>query len=434
MTNTCPATAKVASGLPVAVVDETGECAMTNDQRGIRKRTRLHRKVLSSIGVAVVATLIGACGGSTAEEVAETTLQPEPEPVAEVTTTLPATTVPEEPWKITQLLTTPGPSFANVLHAVAEAQGFYRANNLEVSTDYPGNSVKAIQTMVAGRGTIAAADSFALLVAAGEDLDVVSVFNVFSGYPFGFAVRNDSPIKEWNVDTIRGTRIGVTDFAGGEVPVLRGALARLGLAEGEGVEFVAIGYGGAETAEAIESGAVDVFAGSVIDFEIFRAAGVDVRVITPSFIQDFPGTVFVTTSDLLAENRDALAAFLRAQSQALVFLRANPEAAAKIAVEAAPASAEGVDLDFVADFLQDLIVAGNVAAFDSADENYRRLGAQNPVAFDDYQKFLIETGTADDDGITLSKEVDVMKFVDSSLVDAANDFDYDAIEELAESS
>ncbi|MGA1182664.1 MAG: ABC transporter substrate-binding protein [Ilumatobacteraceae bacterium] len=389
--------------------------------------------MLYSSGIVTAGALLAACGGGESNDaVATTTASTEPAPPGtEGAAAGSTTTAPAEPWQIKQLLTTPGPSFANALHAVAEAQGFYRDNYVEVSTDYPGNSVKAIQTMIAGSGTIAAADSFALLVAAGEDLDVVSIYNVFRGYPFGFAVRNDSPIMEWAEDTVRGTRIGVTDFAGGEVPVLRGALARLGLAEGDGVEFVAIGYGGAETAEAIESGAVDIFAGSVVDFEIFRAAGVDVRVITPDYIQSFPGTVFATTPDLLVENSDGLGAFLRAQSQALVFLRANPEAAAEIAIAAAPASAEGVDVAFVAGFLEDLIVAGNEAAFDSTDPGYRLLGTQDSAAFDDYQKFLIETGTADDDGITLSREVDVAQYVDNSLVEVANDFDYDAIEALA---
>lgn len=420
--------------------------SMSND--GVKARVWTRREMLYSTGIVTAGALLAACGGGESNDAVATTASTEPAPPgtegatagstttaapvsSPVATDAPTTTAPAEPWQIKQLLTTPGPSFANALHAVAEAQGFYRDNYVEVSTDYPGNSVKAIQTMIAGSGTIAAADSFALLVAAGEDLDVVSIYNVFRGYPFGFAVRNDSPITEWTEDTVRGTRIGVTDFAGGEVPVLRGALARLGLAEGDGVEFVAIGYGGAETAEAIESGAVDIFAGSVVDFEIFRAAGVDVRVITPDYIQSFPGTVFATTPDLLAENSDGLGAFLRAQSQALVFLRANPEAAAEIAIAAAPASAEGVDVAFVAGFLADLIVAGNEAAFDSTDPGYRLLGTQDPAAFDDYQKFLIETGTADDDGITLSRVVDVALYVDNSLVEAANDFDYDAIEALA---
>ncbi|MGA1748193.1 MAG: ABC transporter substrate-binding protein [Ilumatobacteraceae bacterium] len=406
---------------------------MTTSNDGVKARVWTRREMLYSSGIVTAGALLAACGGGESNDaVATTTASTEPAPPGtEGATAGSTTTAPAEPWRIKQLLTTPGPSFANALHAVAEAQGFYRDNYVEVSTDYPGNSVKAIQTMIAGSGTIAAADSFALLVAAGEDLDVVSIYNVFRGYPFGFAVRNDSPIMEWAEDTVRGTRIGVTDFAGGEVPVLRGALARLGLAEGDGVEFVAIGYGGAETAEAIESGAVDIFAGSVVDFEIFRAAGVDVRVITPDYIQSFPGTVFATTPDLLVENSDGLGAFLRAQSQALVFLRANPEAAAEIAIAAAPASAEGVDVAFVAGFLEDLIVAGNEAAFDSTDPGYRLLGTQDSAAFDDYQKFLIETGTADDDGITLSREVDVAQYVDNSLVDVANDFDYDAIEALA---
>jgi ABC-type nitrate/sulfonate/bicarbonate transport system substrate-binding protein len=209
----------------------------------------------------------------------------------------------------------------------------------------------------------------------------------------------------------------------------------MGLAEGEdGLELVPIGTGGAETADAIESGSVDIVAASVFDFEIFRASGVDLRVITPDYIQDFPGHGFVTTPDLLEENRDAFVRLLRADAMGTVFLRTNPQAAAEIAIGAAPASAEGLDVDVVAGFLTSVFADGNAFAFEEGNADFHRLGAQDPEAYDDFQSFLIETGSEDDDGTTLTEEVDVQPIVDNSLIEEVNDFDYDEIVALAERS
>ena len=338
--------------------------------------------------------------------------------------------------RIVELLSTPGPTFTNGPGAVAEELGFYSDEGIELSTEYPGNSVRGLQTLVGGTGTIASADSFALLVAVAEDLDFTSIYLGARGYAFGFAVNGSSPIEEWSKETVRGTRIGITELAGGEVPVLRGALARMGLAEGgdDGVELVPIGTGGPETADAIETGSVDIVAASVFDFEIFRATGVDLRVITPDYIQSFPGHGYATTPDLLDSNRDALVSLLRAKAKGVVFLRANPRAAAEMAIAAAPASAEGIDVELVAGFLEGVYADGNAFAFEDGNPDFHRLGVQDPEAFDDYQKFLIETGSADDDGTTLSAEVDVESIIDNSLIDEVNDFDYAEIEALAERS
>lgn len=338
--------------------------------------------------------------------------------------------------KIVELLSTPGPTFTNGPGAVAEEMGFYRDEGIELSVEYPGNSVRGLQTLVGGTGTIASADSFALLVAVAEDLDFTSIYLGARGYAFGFAVNGASPVEEWSKETVSGTRIGITELAGGEVPVLRGALARMGLAEGgdDGVELVPIGAGGPETADAIESGGVDIVAASVFDFEIFRASGVDLRVITPDYIQGFPGHGYATTPDLLDSNRDALVRLLRAKAKATVFLRANPSAAAEMAIAAAPASAEGIDVELISGLLVSLYADGNAFAFEDGNPDFHRLGVQDPEAFDDYQKFLIETGSSDDDGTTLSAEVDVESIIDNSLVDEINDFDYAEIEALAERS
>lgn len=338
--------------------------------------------------------------------------------------------------RLVEFLSTPGPSFTDGPGAVAAALGFFKDEGLDLTVQYPGSSIRGIQTLVGGKDAIVSADSFATMVATSEGFEVRSLFLSFRGYGFGFAVADGSPIEEWDEDTVAGTRIGITEFAGGEVPLLRGALARLGIAEGGdgGVELVPIGVEAPEAAEAVRSDTVDIVAASVFDFELLRAAGVELRNITPDYIRQFPGHGYVTTPELLDENRDLLTGFLRARAKGTVYCSANTLSAAEMAIAAAPASAEGLNTEAVATFLERILVDGNREAFDPDHPDFHRLGLQSEATWDDYQQFLIATETQGDDGVVLTSEIDPSSVIDNSLIDAVNDFDYAEIEALAKAA
>ena len=212
--------------------------------------------------------------------------------------------------------------------------------------------------------------------------------------------------------------------------MLRGALFRLGLEEGADFELVPVGEGGPDTVEALQSKTVDLFAGSTIDFATLEKSGVPLRVISPEYLTLFPGHTYATTPEILESSRDVLVGFLRARTKGLIFGRENPEAAAQIAIDYAPASAEGLDVQGIMEYLQKVRLDPNEQYFDPASPAYRKFGLQFPEAWADYQKFLIDAGV-EDEGATLTEPINIDEVVTNELIDDVSDFDYDEVVQIA---
>jgi len=330
-----------------------------------------------------------------------------------------------------ELSSFPGETFANAPSFIAQEMGWFEEEGLDYSIEYPGSTVRSIQTVVGGTTGISWTDAFGIMVANNQDFPLTSLFSTLQGSGFGFAVTPDSSITEWTADQVRGSTIGVTAFAGGEVPLLRGALARLDLEEGADYELLPVGEGGPDMAAAIEDGRVDLMAGSLLDFEVLRGAGVEMRLITPEYVEVFPGHAYATTPELLEEQREAIVGFLRARAKALVFMKTNPEAAAAIGVEYAPASAEGLSTEEVITFLETVWLDANAHYFEEGNPAFQQIGLQVPENWETYQEFLIEAGVESEEGVILTEPVDITAIVDNSLIEEVNDFDYAEVEELA---
>lgn len=388
------------------------------DASKISRRTMLRGTAVTAFGLATGVTLL-SCGDDDDDSAT---------PRTGATATTDA--VPSG-GELRELSSWPGAQFADAPMWIAQELGWHEDEGIEYSVDFPGSTVRSIQTLVGSGAGITWTDAFGIMVANSQDFPLKSLFMTFQGGGFGFAVAPDSPIQTWDADTVRGTTIGVTEFAGGEVPVLRGALALLNLVEGTDYEIVAVGEGGPESANAIQSGEVDLMAGSVLDFNIIDKSGVPVRIITPDYVQKFPGHSYATTPETLEQNRDTLVSFLRNRAKGVVFTRANPMAAAAIAMQWAEASAEGLTQEDVADFNKVLWVDGNATAFEEGSPDFHKLGFQYNEGWDQYQGFLIDAEAESDDGVILESPVDVSQVVTNDLIDEINDFDYAEIEAIA---
>jgi len=334
---------------------------------------------------------------------------------------------------MTWLSPTPGPDFIEIPAYIAEEMGYYEAENLDVTTEYPGSSSRAAQLLSAGQADLALPEPSFVLSSADSGSDVRSVWVLGNGSFFGMAVLEGSPITEWSAETVRGKRIGISEFAGGEIPLLRGALALIGVKESE-VELVVVGDGGAEAADAIESGDIDIYSTGDVGFAMLDAAGVDLVRITPDIVAGFPRLTAMVQADYLESDREAVLGWCRAWNKGIVFMNANPTAAAEIAKEYAPeAMGETSVEDVQSAFVEALLLRGLAPYFDESSDVYHKIGMQNVQGWDDYMNYLIEAGSDSDEGVRLERPVDLDKVVTNELIDEANDFDYAAIEEDAAS-
>jgi ABC-type nitrate/sulfonate/bicarbonate transport system substrate-binding protein len=332
--------------------------------------------------------------------------------------------------RLTELSAFPGPQVANAIGYTAEELGFFLDEGLDYTIEYPGSTVKATQTLATGAAGVGWLDSFGIMVSYARNVPLKAVYRTIQGNAFQFGVPQDSPIVTWDTESLRGTRIGISGFGGGEVPVLRGALFRLALQEGVDFELVPIGPAGPASVEALRVGTVQVVTGSTIDFSALAKGGAAIRTITPDYLKSFPGHTYATTPELLASHRAAMVAFLRARTKGVVFAQANLPAAAQIGMDYAPASAEGLTLEDVQEFLQLFFLDVNQMYFQAGTDTYHKFGLQNPADWDAYQTFLIEAGV-EDEGLSLTQPVDVNQIVTNELIDEVNDFDFAEIEGMA---
>jgi NitT/TauT family transport system substrate-binding protein len=332
---------------------------------------------------------------------------------------------------MTWLSPTPGPDFIEIPAYIAQELGYYEAEGLDITTEYPGSSSRAAQLLSAGQANLALPEPSFVLSSVDSGNDVRSVWVLGNGSFFGMAVLNGSPIHEWSAETVRGSRIGISEFAGGEIPLLRGALALIGVKESE-VELVVVGDGGAEAADAIESGDIDIYSTGDVGFALLAAAGVDLVRITPDIVAGFPRLTAMVQGEYLTSNRNAVLGWCRAWNKGIVFMNANPTAAAVIAKQYAPENLGETSVEDVQQaFVEALLLRGLTPYFDPQSDVFQKIGMQDLQGWDDYMNYLIKAGADSDEGVRLTRPVDLSKVVTNELVDEANDFDYASIEKEA---
>jgi len=390
---------------------------------GLSRRQLLQRSVIGAIGLGGGLSIL-SCGDDDDASSTDTTA------AGGETTTEGGSEASTGLEKLTELSSFPGPQFSNAFGYVTQELGFFEDEGVDYTIKYPGSTIKTVQTLVAGATSVGWQDFFGILVANSQNFPLKAIYRTRQGSSFGFAVPPGSPITTWDAETVRGKKLGISEFGGGEVPVLRGALFRLGLEEGTDFELVPVGEGGPDTVEALESGTVQMMAGSTIDFSSIIKAGVPLTVITPDYLKDFPGHTYATTPELLEEKRDLMVKFLRARTKGFVFGSENLPAAAQIAMDYAPASSEGLTQQDIQEYLENVWLGSNQEYLAEDGENYRNFGMQHPDHWESYQTFLVEAGV-EDEGASLTEPVDVNAIVTNDLIAEVNDFDFDEIIQMA---
>ena len=292
-----------------------------------------------------------------------------------------------------------------------DAKGFFKEEGLKVEFEDAGGSSAAIQQVLAGNADAALPAPSAFLSAVAQGHDLKWIYSYQYANIFTLAASKESGISK--IADLKGKKVGVSDLAGGEVPLVRAVLAEAGLGEND-VQLVPVGDGSALTVQALQSGQVDAYSSSLFDIASIKAAGIDLVTILPQEAQDFPANGVVVTAEALAKNKDKYAGFLRAVAKAVVYAAANDEAAFAEAKKIRPEEFE--DAKIATNFwaAAHTLKTPPVALKDSP------IGTHYTVGFQAYHDFL-RKGSEQDGG--LAKGVDLSKVLDSSLIEAANTFD-----------
>ena len=276
--------------------------------------------------LSVLALVLVACGGGETSETTDgngTTATSQVTGSTTGTTDVTTTEGSGELRHIQVQLPNSSPSASVVSYYIAQDQGFYAENGLEVELLYGPGSGSAVQQLVSGNVPVASLSPTSMYLGVNEGAELVGIYNHFPENRFGVAVPVDSPIQ--SIEELAGLAIGISDAGGGEVPTVNAALALAGLEPSVDVDLIPVGEG-ASAVLAVENEDVAALGVSKPDVLVLRLAGLDTRMITQETLARFPGDSLAVTPETLESERDMLIGLVRGTIQGQIWSQANPEA------------------------------------------------------------------------------------------------------------
>jgi NitT/TauT family transport system substrate-binding protein len=221
--------------------------------------------------------------------------------------------------------------------AYADRAGLYAAQNLDVKVMPGGQGIDGLQMVAAGAANIAVSDPATVLAAVNQNIPVVAFAAEFHKTPQAMICRQDRGITA--LSDAAGKNFGVKNATGEETTRL--FLAKNGIDLG-GIKTTPIG---ASSVTEIIAGVVDCQLGfAVNEPNSMKKAGVEpVVFLRADYGYPSQGNVYITNSTTLAQNKDALARWVKGTAGGWENFLKDPPAAAKWIVD--NKLVDGLDLE-----------------------------------------------------------------------------------------
>jgi NitT/TauT family transport system substrate-binding protein len=308
---------------------------------------------------------------------------------------------------------------------IAEELGYFEDEGLDVSIEVVDGSSAAMQQLIAGNGDLSLPSAPAVVQAVAQGHDPVWFYTFFYQNVFDLSAPTESGVTD--LQGLQDKTIGISEPSGGEVPLIRGAMAGSGLTENEDYQLLAIGEGDASTFEALERGRAHAYSSSVFDVAAVEAAGMDLTPLLPDEFRFMPSQGLVAMRETFEEKGDAMVGFARAQAKGKVFAEANPEAANAIAEQYGPELYEDPAFaESIWEATERLFTPPEDIETDPAEV----MGTHYLPGWDFYLDFISQ-GT-EEEGAVPAGTVDTAVLVTDELLGEINDFDRAAVEQEAE--
>lgn len=189
---------------------------------------------------------------------------------------------------------------------VAQDQGSFRKNGIDIKIEQGGLGLDPIKLVAAGTNDFGVAGAGNLLLARAQGVPVVAIAAEFQHTPVGFIVRANSNIQGFR--DFSGKRVGVQ--TGSDTDVLyRALLVRNGMTSRD-LREVPIQFDPTPFA----AGQIDVLPGYVTNQPVtLRSKGIEVNVISASSQGlNYYGNVYFTSERMIREHPDRVRRFLLA--------------------------------------------------------------------------------------------------------------------------
>jgi NitT/TauT family transport system substrate-binding protein len=313
-----------------------------------------------------------------------------------------------------------GPKEEVAIVAVAEEMGYFEEEGLTVDTVNADGSVAAVQAVAGGNADITPADAGSILAGIQGNVPITAIGGVVQNWPWRIATLPDSDIS--SPEDLEGRRIGVISLASGSAPYARAFVNEGGLDPATDVELVPVGVG-AQAAAALTGGDVDVLALYTQAYQVIEDSGTELEYLdNPDIFDGIRSLTYAVSTSALEENPDVYERYLRASYKALLFSAANPEAAMRMGYEVYPSILGGADpesrIDADVSSLTAWLETATPAEGEPAD--WSDWGAISEEEWEKTQEYTVFAGQ-------IQEPLPLDRVWDGSLLEAANDFDAEAV-------
>jgi NitT/TauT family transport system substrate-binding protein len=310
-------------------------------------------------------------------------------------------------------------AFYQVLDYVAQYGGFYKAEHLNVVDQYSGNPTIAAQLVASGKGDIGAEALQPLIAGYDKGVRLQAFFLRSPRSEYVLGVPDDSPIK--TLADFKGTIIGEYSVGSSAEIYVNSMLLGAGLHKSD-YSYIPIGNG-AQAIQALTSHKVAGAAFPYLELLFYVVnAGQKYRYFYNPLLRDIGDTGYVATPATLAAKADQLKRFCRASAKAAIFIRTNPQVAARWFLQGAGLKVTDDAVDKEAKLLviaQDLLPG--------YDPMSKKIGGVTLVGMNILSKAIY------DNGVT-SQLVPASAIATDEFTAFANDFDHRAVVQAAQAT
>lgn len=324
------------------------------------------------------------------------------------------TTATEEMRDVTLALSTTS-SFGYGFH-IAKGLGYYAEEGLDVSLQGTGGSSDVAQILAAGNAEAGMGVPGAMLPAIEAGANLYPFFTYAYGEVFDVVVPTGSSIE--TMEELNGLTIGISELAGGEVPLVRALLVEAGLDPDTDVQIVEVGTAAATVQNSFDNDSIQVYSSAKSDIAQMAASGVDTRSIAPASLDTLPAEGLLAT-EATKDDRDLLIRIGRATAKGQLVAYTNEDAAVCVLKDLIPE-------EFTDDEAGRAGLA-SVIPITKAPENPDgtfTFGFLDAAGWNTYVNIFLQGGV-------ITESIDMTPLVLADLLDGINDFDQVAIVEQA---
>lgn len=310
-----------------------------------------------------------------------------------------------------------GPSW--VAFAVAEEQGYFAAEGIDVEVQYIGGSSDVLSALSTNNVQIGAPTPEAVFPAREKDQDVIMIYNFTRGPVQYLAVKPDSGIKSFA--DLEGKTIGTSTLESG-AKLLSDAMLREEGVNLDDVDYIATGTGVAAM-EALDQDRVDALMLWDTEFTKMEQVGMDLEYIKPEPFAELFSTTFVAQEDWVNNNPEAVKGFGKAWAMGTVWADENPEAAIEMLWKHYPQTKTSSDPGLLQEHVEIFQSRHEAAMFGDPIEN-KIMGEYPEEGVEKWIEFATDYGIA-------SGEHNPEDLYTNKYVEYYNDFDVDEVRESA---